>query len=85
MNNPDKPPAANERREMYGEIASLLAGLAKALAIKDSEAAAGVETGAITLAVSQDANGNRFVAATFEGKTARLYPGAIKHDPAPDA
>jgi len=91
MNNPDQPrdqqpPPQNEPREMYSEISALVGTLAKTFGIKDSDAAAAVESGALTLAFSQDANGNRFVAASYGGKTARLYQGAIKHaNQAPNA
>lgn len=82
---PLEPPAqrpAQGEREMYAEIGALLGALAKTFAVKD--AAAAVESGAMVLDFAQDANGNRFVAATFEGKTARIYQGAIKYDgPAP--
>ncbi len=72
------------QREMYAEIAALIGSLAKTFAIKDSEAAAAVESGAMALDFAADANGNRFVAARYQGKVARIYQGAIKHaDSAP--
>ena len=94
MNNPDPPQnqqpppgekaGATERREMYGEIAALIGALAKTFAIEESAAAAAVESGAMTLDFGRDANGNRFVAATFAGRAARVYQGAIKRaDPGP--
>jgi hypothetical protein len=92
MNNPDPPQnqqpppgAANDaraekdRREMYAEIAALIGALAKTFAMEESAAAAAVESGAMALEFGRDANGNRFVAANFGGKTARIYQGAIKH------
>jgi hypothetical protein len=89
MNNPDPPQdqpdkePRKEHREMYTEIAALVASLAKAFAMKESDAAAAVESGAVTFAFSRDANDNPFVAATYGGKTARLYQGAIKRGDAP--
>jgi hypothetical protein len=79
------PPATapgkdTDPREMYSEIAALIAALAKSFAIKDSAAAAAVESGAMALEFARDANGNRYVAATYDGKLARVYQGAIKHD-----
>ena len=91
MNNLDQPPdqqapPKNEPREMYSEISALVGTLAKTFGLKDSDAAAAVESGDMTLAFSRDANGNRFVAASYGGKTARLYQGAVKHaDQEPDA
>ena len=90
MNNPDAPrdqqPPPKDPREMYSEISALVGTLAKTFGLKDSDVAAALESGAMTLAFSQDANANRFVAATYGGKTARLYQGAVKHpDAKPDA
>jgi hypothetical protein len=80
---PHDPPAsksAPENREMFNEISALVAALAKTFAIKDADAAQALESGAMTLDFAQDANGNRFVAATYGGKTARVYQGAIKRE-----
>jgi hypothetical protein len=76
----DAPPSGKtpDPREMYNEISALVAALAKTFAMKDAEAAQALESGAMALDFAQDANGNRFVAATYEGKTARVYQGAIK-------
>jgi len=73
-------PNPPETREMYSEIAALIAALAKTFTIKDSEAAAAIESGEMVLEFARDTNGNRFVAATFAGRVARIYQGAIKHD-----
>ncbi len=73
------PAPPKENREMYGEIAALVAALAQAFAIKDSDAAAAVESGAMTLGFAEDANGNRYMAAAYQGKEARVYQDAIKH------
>jgi hypothetical protein len=80
---PEKDSSAKERREMYAEIAALVGALAKTFAIKEAAAAEAVESGTMTLDFVSDANGNRFVAATFEGQTARVYQGAIKRDETP--
>lgn len=69
----------NEPREMYGEISALIGSLAKSFGLSDSVAAQAVESGAIALSFGRDDSGNAFVAATYEGKTARIYKGAIKH------
>lgn len=76
---PQKHPEA-ERREMYAEIAALIGALAKTFAMKDADVATALESGAMALDFAQDANGNRFVAATHAGKTARVYQGAIKRE-----
>jgi hypothetical protein len=74
---PHDPPAS-DRREMYNEISALVAALAKTFAMKDADAAQALESGAMTLDFAEDGNGNRYVAATYQGKTARVYQGAIK-------
>ncbi|MBY0508634.1 MAG: hypothetical protein K2P94_00645 [Rhodospirillaceae bacterium] len=73
-------PPAPEPREMYAEIAALVGSLAKTFAMKDADVAAALESAAMTLDFATDANGNRYVAATYGGKTARVYHGAIKRD-----
>jgi hypothetical protein len=69
-----------ENREMYKEIATLVASLGKAFACPESEVIAALERGAITLEFGRDENGNRFVLAAYDGKTARVYQGAIKQE-----
>jgi hypothetical protein len=76
--------AQPETREMYGEIATLIGSLAKALGITDAEVIAGVERGEVVMQFGRDENGNRFVAATHRGQTARVYQGAIRHPEPPD-
>jgi hypothetical protein len=73
--------AGPENREMYQEIAALVAGLGKAFALAESDVISALEKNAISLEFGHDENGNRFVLATLSGKTARLYQGAIKQEP----
>ena len=73
----------SDSREMYGEIATLIASLAKALVLTDADTVAALERGEIALDYGQDANGNRFVAAAYQGRTVRIYQGAIKHAETP--
>jgi len=77
----DTPPKPPENREMYNEIAALVASIGKAFGRPESEVIAALEKNAIAVDFGRDENGNRFVLATFEGKTARLYQGAIKQEP----
>ena len=72
-----------ESREMYGEIATLIATLAKAFVLTDADTIAALERGEIAVEFGQDTNGNKFVAATYEGRTVRVYQGAIKHSETP--
>jgi len=77
---PPKPPQkAQDPREMYAEISALVGALAKAFGLKDAETTEALESGRMRLNFAADANGNRFVAATCDGKTVRVYQDAIKH------
>ena len=69
----------SDSREMYGEIAALVASLAKAFALAEPAVITALEKGEITMDFGKDANGNPFVMATHGDKTARIYQGAIKH------
>ncbi len=73
--------AQPDTREMYGEIATLIGTLAKAFILSESVTIAALERGEITIDFGEDHNGNRFIAAGYQGKVARLYQGAIKHAP----
>jgi hypothetical protein len=79
MSTDSKPPPS-DRREMYTEIAALVGAIGKALEMKDADVSQALERGAMTVEFGADSNGNRFVAVTFEGKTARIYQGAIKRE-----
>jgi len=77
----EKPPGGKpESREMFTEIASLMAAMAKALNLSEADAIAALERGEVTLGLDRDSNGNPFVAATYQGVTARVYQGAIKRE-----
>ena len=69
------------QREMYSEIGALIGAIAQAFSIPDADAITAVEQGRLSMAFSRDGNGNPFVTATFDGKVARIYQGAIKHPP----
>ena len=76
---PQKPPQKDmDPREMYAEISASVGALAKAFGLKDAETTEALESGRMRLNFAADANGNRFVAAIFDGKTARVYQDAIK-------
>jgi hypothetical protein len=79
MTSADDPKSPRgESREMYPEIAGLVASLAKAFAVSEAEIVTALEQGTLALGFHQDENGNRFVAASFDGRQARVYQGAIK-------
>ena len=67
-----------ESREMYGQIATLTASIAKALDLSESDVIAALDRGEVELSFGRDANGNRFVAVVYQGAAARIYQGAIK-------
>lgn len=68
-----------EAREGYSEIAALIGSLAKTFSLSDADVAQAIESGQMRLDFSQAGSANRFVSATYQGKTARIYKGAIKH------
>lgn len=74
------PHDAPENREMYKEIAALVASLGKAFAVSESDVIAALDRNAIALEFGRDENGNRFVLANFDGRSARIYQGAIKQE-----
>ena len=67
-------------REMYEEISALVGGLGRAFDLDESRVITALELQEITMTFDVDANGNRFALATYRGRAARLYAGAIKHD-----
>ena len=69
------------QREMYSEIGALIGAVAQAFSITEAEAIAAAEQNRLSMEFGRDANGNPFVTATLDGKSARLYQGAIKHAP----
>ena len=75
------PADALENREMYKEIAALVAAIGKAFSRPETEVIEALDKNALSLEFGRDANGNRFVLATLAGRTARIYQGAIKQEP----
>lgn len=74
----DDPKPHGDSREMYREIAGLVASLAQAFAVSEAAIVTALEQDSIALGFHEDANGNRFVAARYAGRQARIYQGAIK-------
>ncbi len=73
----------SDNREMYSEINALIGSLAKAFEIDDKTVVADLEAGRINLDMAADENGNRYLAATRDDRTARVYQGAIQYDRPP--
>jgi hypothetical protein len=69
------------QREMFSEIGALIGTIAQAFSITEAEAIAAVEENRLAMEFGRDENGNPFVAATFDGRMARIYQGAIKYPP----
>ncbi len=70
--------ASNNQREMFDEISALVGGLMKAFDLDEAAVISALENNAFEMTFDVDANGNRFVLATYEGRSARLYAGAVK-------
>jgi hypothetical protein len=69
-----------DNREMYTEIGALIGAIAEAFGIAEDEAVRAVEQNRIAMNMARDSNGNPFVEATYDGRSARLYQGAIKRE-----
>lgn len=76
----DENDGPGKRKEMFDEISALIGGIAKAFDLEEKVAISAVEQGNIQMTFDIDANGNRFVLATYDDKSARLYAGAIKQE-----
>ena len=70
-----------DEREMYAEMNALLGAIAKAFKIDAEQAARAVEAGEITIEMKQDALGERLLAMRYQGRSAQIYQGAIRHEP----
>lgn len=68
-----------EGREHYEEINALVGAIAKALDMPDKDVAQEIESGAITLSMGEDDNGNRFIDVRRGDRSAQVYQGAIRH------
>jgi hypothetical protein len=69
-----------DQREMYTEIGALIGAIAEAFGLSHDDAARAVEQSRITLGFARDSNGNPYVDARYEGRSARIYQGAIKRE-----
>ena len=65
---------------MYTEISALVGAIAQAFSITEAQTVTALEQGRLTLEFGRDGNANPFVTATLEGRSARVYQGAIKRD-----
>ena len=70
-----------ENREMFAELNALLTAIAKALDLEPEAAAKAIEAGEIAISMEVDEEGRHFVGVTHAGKTSRVYPGVIRHEP----
>lgn len=68
-----------ENREHFQEINALVASIAKALGQEEQQVATGLESGAITLSLAEDENGNRYIEARCGDQVAQVYQGAIRY------
>lgn len=69
------------QREMYSEIGALIGAVAQAFSITEAQAITAVEQNRLAMEFGRDENNNRYVTATLDARTARIYQGAIKHAP----
>jgi hypothetical protein len=69
----------SDNREMYAEVNALVGAIAKALDLTDEAAVKALEDRSLSLVFGEDEAGQRFVEASHEGRSARIYQGAIHH------
>jgi hypothetical protein len=70
-----------DEREMYAEMNALLAAIAKAFGIEAEQAARAVEAGEVVIDMQEDPLGERYLAARYQGRSAKIYQGAIRYEP----
>lgn len=74
-----------DEREMYDEINALVGAVAKALDTSEIDVVTAIEQGRLGMEMQTDAEGRNYVSVTCDGKTARIYQGAIfRHGDQPD-
>jgi hypothetical protein len=71
----------SENREMFEEVNALLAAVAKALDLNAEDCVRAIEAQEIAMALEVDDKGQNFVEAQYQGKTVRVYQGAIQYAP----
>lgn len=69
-------------KEMFAEVNALVGAIGKALDLAPEVAAREVEAGAIHVEMETDERQQRRISLHYQGRTAYLYQGAIKHSPA---
>ncbi|MDO8608457.1 MAG: hypothetical protein Q7R40_18145 [Phaeospirillum sp.] len=66
-----------ENREMFDEINALVGAVAKAMEISEGEVIAAIEQGRLGMEMIADEQGRNCIEVTSDGRTARVYQGAI--------
>ena len=66
-----------ENREMFDEINALIGSVAKAMEMGEGEVIAAIEQGDLGMAMITDDQGRNCIEVSHDGRTARIYPGAI--------
>lgn len=75
-----------ENREMFDEINALIGAVAKALDLAEMDVIQAIEGGALGMSMIADDEGRNCVEIQYEGRTARIYQGAIfRPDDSPEA
>ncbi|RAU23955.1 hypothetical protein CU669_02470 [Paramagnetospirillum kuznetsovii] len=75
-----------ENREMFDEINALIGSVAKALELSEMDVIGAIEQGDLGMSMITDEQGRNCVEVSHDGRTARIYQGAIfRPDDAPEA
>lgn len=75
---------------MYDEINALIGAVAKALDTSEMEVVTAIEQGRLSMEMETDEQGRNYLAVACDGKSARVYQGAIfregdRPEPAPQS
>jgi hypothetical protein len=74
-----------ENREMFDEINALVGAVAKAMDMGEGDVISAIEQGALGMEMMTDDQGRNCIQVTHDGRTARVYQGAIfRPDDAPE-
>jgi len=66
---------------MFSEMNALLGAIAKAFGAQAEQVARAIEAGEIAIEMQEDDRGERFLAVQYQGRSAKLYQGAIRYVP----
>ena len=67
----------SDSRQSYDEISALVASVAKALDMDDSDVIFAIEQGQLGMEMCTDAEKQNYILVRYDGRIAHVYPGAV--------